>query len=198
MLYDIDTRRTRGELLALNTARLRLAVLGRREAGRITEYLVNNRSFHQEFSQTHDDSYFTESEQKKYIHYDCESFRFGELVPLWIIERDTGLIIGRVSFFNIAYGGMMNCATGYHLDEAHTSKGFMTEALKAAVQFMFNEYHMHRIEAFILPENRASLELVKRCGFEYEGKRVSYMHINGSYRDHESYYLLNPGAVTKN
>ena len=24
------------------------------------------------------------------------------------------------------------------------------------------------------------------------------MHINGSYRDHEAYYLLNPGAVTKN
>ena len=140
------------------------------EAGRITEYLVNNRSFHQEFSQTHDDSYFTESEQKKYIHYDCESFQARRTCSAVDYRARDRAYYRKSVIFNIAYGGMMNCATGYHLDEAHTSKGFMTEALKAAVQFMFNEYHMHRIEAFILPENRASLELVKRCGFEYEGK----------------------------
>ena len=55
---------------------------------------------------------------------------------------------------------------------------------------MFKEYKMHRIEAFILPENKRSIDLVNRLGFAYEGKRVSYMHINGAYRDHEAYYML--------
>jgi ribosomal-protein-alanine N-acetyltransferase len=177
-------------MLALDTDNLRLAVLRKSEAARVAEYLQNNRDFHKQFSQTHTDDYFTVSTQKKYLAYDCNSFLEGSLVPLWITLKDDNKIIGRVSFFNFAYGGMMSCACGYHLDKDHTGKGYMTEALKSAMAFVFDEYKMHRIEAFIVPENEPSLNLVKRVGFHYEGKRNSYMHINGRYRDHEAFYML--------
>ena len=177
-------------MLALETDRLRLSVLRKSEAPRVADYFIRNREFHKKFAQTHTDDYFTVSMQKKYLAYDYESFLEGTLVPLWIISRETGEIIGRVSFFNFAYGGMMSCACGYHLDKEHTGRGYMTEALKGAMAFVFDEYKMHRIEAFILPENEASLNLVKRAGFHYEGQRISYMHINGRYRDHEAFYIL--------
>lgn len=188
--YSVSSNRARCEMLALDTDNLRLAVLRKSEAARITEYLQNNRDFHKPFSQTHTDDYFTVSTQKKYLAYDCNSFLEGSLVPLWITLKDDNKIIGRVSFFNFAYGGMMSCACGYHLDKDHTGKGYMTEALKSAMAFVFDEYKMHRIEAFIVPENEPSLNLVKRVGFHYEGKRNSYMHINGRYRDHEAFYML--------
>lgn len=188
--YSVSSNRARCEMLALDTDNLRLAVLRKSEAARITEYLLNNRDFHKQFSQTHTDDYFTVSTQKKYLAYDCNSFLEGSLVPLWITLKDDNKIIGRVSFFNFAYGGMMSCACGYHLDKDHTGKGYMTEALKSAMAFVFDEYKMHRIEAFIVPENEPSLNLVKRVGFHYEGKRNSYMHINGRYRDHEAFYML--------
>ena len=188
--YSVSSNRARCEMLALDTDNLRLAVLRKSEAARVTEYLLNNRDFHKQFSQTHTDDYFTVSTQKKYLAYDCNSFLEGSLVPLWITLKDDNKIIGRVSFFNFAYGGMMSCACGYHLDKEHTGKGYMTEALKSAMAFVFDEYKMHRIEAFIVPENDPSLNLVKRVGFHYEGKRNSYMHINGRYRDHEAFYML--------
>ena len=188
--YSVSSNRARCEMLALDTDNLRLAVLRKSEAARVTEYLLNNRNFHKQFSQTHTDDYFTVSTQKKYLAYDCNSFLEGSLVPLWITLKDDNKIIGRVSFFNFAYGGMMSCACGYHLDKDHTGKGYMTEALKSAMAFVFDEYKMHRIEAFIVPENEPSLNLVKRVGFHYEGKRNSYMHINGRYRDHEAFYML--------
>jgi len=188
--YSVSTNRARYEMLALDTDNLRLAVLRKSEAARVTEYLLDNRDFHKQFSQTHTDDYFTVSTQKKYLAYDCNSFLEGSLVPLWISLKDDNRIIGRVSFFNFAYGGMMSCACGYHLDKDHTGKGYMTEALKSAMAFVFDEYKMHRIEAFIVPENEPSLNLVKRVGFHYEGKRNSYMHINGRYRDHEAFYML--------
>lgn len=188
--YSVSTNRARYEMLALDTDNLRLAVLRKSEAARVTEYLLDNRDFHKQFSQTHTDDYFTVSTQKKYLAYDCNSFLEGSLVPLWISLKDDNRIIGRVSFFNFAYGGMMSCACGYHLDKDHTGKGYMTEALKSAMAFVFDEYKMHRIEAFIVPENEPSLNLVKRVGFHYEGKRNSYMHINGRYRDHEAFYIL--------
>lgn len=188
--YKVANDRSRFEVLALETERLRLSVLRKSEAPRVTAYFVKNRDFHKKYSQTHTDDYFTVSMQRKYLAYDYNSFLDGSLVPLWITLKETGEIIGRVSFFNFAFGGMMSCACGYHLDKDHTGKGYMTEALKGAMAFVFDEYKMHRIEAFIVPDNDPSLNLVKRCGFHYEGKRISYMHINGKYRDHEAFYIL--------
>lgn len=195
MDYLIAQKRGRNELLAIETDRLRLSVLRKSEAARITEYFVKNRDFHKRFAQTHPDSYFTVSEQKEYIGFDCDSFLDGALVPFWITIKGSDQIIGRVSYFNLAYGGMMNCAVGYHMDKDYTGKGYMTEALKASCSFMFREYKMHRIEAFILPENEPSIRLIKRAGFVYEGTRVSYMHIDGRYRDHEAFCLFEPGFL---
>ena len=188
--YIVSGDRRRCEMLALETERLRLSVLRKSEAQRITEYFVKNREFHRKFAQTHSDDYFTVSSQKKYLAYDCDSFLEGTLVPLWISLKGDPEVIGRISFFNFAYGGMMSCACGYHLDKEHVGQGYMTEALKGSMAFLFDEYKMHRIEAFILPENEPSLDLVKRLGFHYEGRRISYMHINGKYRDHEAFYIL--------
>ena len=188
--YIIAPKRSRYEMLALETENLRLSVLRKSEAARISEYFIKNREFHRKFSQTRTDEYFTVSTQRKYLAYDCESFLDGTLVPLWISLKGNDRVIGRVSFFNFAFGGMMSCACGYHLDKDHTGRGYMTEALRGAMAFVFDEYKMHRIEAFILPENEASINLVKRLGFHYEGMRISYMHINGEYRDHEAFYIL--------
>ena len=188
--YIIAPKRSRYEMLALETENLRLSVLRKSEAARISEYFIKNREFHRKFSQTRTDEYFTVSTQRKYLAYDCESFLDGTLVPLWISLKGNDQVIGRMSFFNFAFGGMMSCACGYHLDKDHTGRGYMTEALRGAMAFVFDEYKMHRIEAFILPENEASINLVKRLGFHYEGMRISYMHINGEYRDHEAFYIL--------
>lgn len=188
--YSVAPDRKRYEMLALETENLRLSVLRKSEAQRTAAYFLNNREFHKPFAQTHTDEYFTAATQKKYLIFDCNSFLEGTLVPFWITMKGTNEIIGRVSFFNFAFGGMMSCAVGYHLDKDHTGKGYMTEALRGALAFIFDEYKMHRVEAFIVPENEPSLNLVKRAGFHYEGKRVSYMHINGRYRDHEAFYIL--------
>lgn len=188
--YSVAKKRARYEMFALETENLRLSVLRKSEAPRISEYLLNNMEFHRKFSQTHSDDYFTVSTQKKYLAYDCNSFLEGSLVPFWISIKGDEKVIGRVSFFNFAFGGMMSCACGYHLDKDHTGRGYMTEALRGAMAFVFDEYKLHRIEAFIVPENTPSINLVKRLGFHYEGLRRSYMHINGEYRDHEAFYIL--------
>ena len=115
--YKVANDRNRYEVLALETERLRLSVLRKSEASRVNSYFVKNRDFHKKYSQTHTEDYFTVSMQRKYLAYDYNSFLDGTLVPLWITLKETGEIIGRVSFFNFAFGGMMSCACGYHLDK---------------------------------------------------------------------------------
>lgn len=192
-MYTLVERLKPYELFAMETDRLRLSVLKRSCSRMVTDYIVRNRQFHKKWSQTHDESYFTEKTQKDYLRFDVSEYLNGRVVPLYLTRRgEPGRILGRITFFNFAYGGMMSCSVGYHLDEEETGMGYMTEALTEACRMIMDVMHIHRIEAFILPDNEKSLAVIKRCGFTHEGRRVSYMHINGKWEDHEAFYLLAP------
>ncbi len=192
-MYTLVERLKPYELFAMETDRLRLSVLKRSCSRMVTDYIVRNRQFHKKWSQTHDESYFTEKTQKDYLRFDVSEYLNGRVVPLYLTRRgEPGRILGRITFFNFAYGGMMSCSVGYHLDEEETGKGYMTEALTEACRMIMDVMHILRIEAFILPDNEKSLAVIKRCGFTHEGRRVSYMHINGKWEDHEAFYLLAP------
>ena len=56
----------------------------------------------------------------------------------------------------------------------------LTMALKAVV----NDFHMHRIEAYIHPKNLYSLKLCHSLGFISEGTAYAYARINGRWEDH--------------
>lgn len=67
----------------------------------------------------------------------------------------------------------------------------MTEAVEAVVNHAFQELHLHRIEANIMPRNRASLRVVEKLGFRNEGVSREYLKINGKWEDHIHMVLLN-------
>jgi len=58
-----------------------------------------------------------------------------------------------------------------------------------ATDACFTEYGLHRMEICIRPENAASLRVVQKLGFRYEGLRRRYIHIDGDWRDHYAFSL---------
>lgn len=70
-------------------------------------------------------------------------------------------------------------------------KGFMTEALKAVLDFGFRELNLHRVEALVADWNTPSVKLLLRNGFKKEGTmREDYLY-NGKYENSVCYSLLN-------
>ncbi len=70
----------------------------------------------------------------------------------------------------------------------------MREALGLMLTFAFGDpiddgLGLHRLEANIMPENRASLEVVRSLGFRLEGLSRRYLKIAGTWRDHERWAL---------
>jgi ribosomal-protein-alanine N-acetyltransferase len=53
------------------------------------------------------------------------------------------------------------------------------------VGYAFTTLKLHRVEANIMPENKASLALIRKCGFRFEGLAKRYLQINGRWSDHE-------------
>lgn len=102
-------------------------------------------------------------------------------------------MIGRINFTSISRGPFQSCLLGYQIDAACEGRGLMSEALQAAIGFMFGARRLHRIEANYRPENARSAALLARLGFERIGLAPEYLFIDGAWRDHVQTQKLNAG-----
>jgi ribosomal-protein-alanine N-acetyltransferase len=109
----------------------------------------------------------------------------------WLVcRRSDGAIVGGVSLNHVVRGVFQNAAIGYWLGAAHTGRGHMTEAVRLAVGHAFRRMGLHRVEANVIPENRASKGVVRRAGFRKEGLSPRFLKIDGRWRDHERWAVL--------
>ncbi len=123
---------------------------------------------------------------KRYL----QDIRDDRAYPFLIFAGNERILIGGLTLSNVRRGVAMTCSVGYWIGERYARKGYMTDALSAVVQFCFDELALHRIEAACLPHNKASIALLKRCGFQEEGYARGYLKINGTWQDHLLFAIL--------
>jgi len=100
------------------------------------------------------------------------------------------VLLGGLSFGHVRRGVSQAATLGYWMGETHAGKGHMTRAVRAACAYMFEKQGLHRIEAACLPNNEPSKRLLERVGFRQEGYARSYLNINGQWRDHLLFAML--------
>ena len=111
-------------------------------------------------------------------------------IGLLVVDKDSGVIAGCININNIIRGSFLSASLGYYAAASFAGRGYMREGLALAVKFAFTRLGLHRLEANIQPANTRSIELVKSCGFEKEGLSPQYLFIDGAWRDHERWALL--------
>jgi len=120
-----------------------------------------------------------------------DAARRGTSLP-WVLRWDEARkapIIGQCTVSNITYGSVQSCTVGYWIDKAYAGRGLMPLAVALAADYAMRTLSLHRVEICIRPENTASLRVVQKLGFRYEGRRPRYIHIAGAWRDHEVFAL---------
>lgn len=116
--------------------------------------------------------------------------RSGRHEKLLICRTGDGAVLGAVNLNEIVRGPAQSAFLGYWIGAPHARQGYMTEALQLALRHAFRTLGLHRLEANILPGNRASLALVRRAGFRREGYSRRHLRIAGRWADHERWALL--------
>lgn len=83
------------------------------------------------------------------------------------------IFIGTCGIYSI-YWHQKRASLGYDLDPKYWNKGFMNEALKEFFKFIHEEFKIHRLQATVLPNNKQSIKLLSKLGFQKEGLLNDY------------------------
>nr|HET6904382.1 GNAT family protein [Ktedonobacteraceae bacterium] len=122
-------------------------------------------------------------ERQRHRFEQKERFRWG------IALKDSDTIIGTggyVAWNHIWY----NAELGYDLARPYWGQGIMTEAVRAMIQFGFEHMGLHRIEAEVMPENTASVRLLRKLDFQEEGVLHERSFWKGGFHDLAIFALL--------
>jgi len=120
----------------------------------------------------------------------------GTSARLVLFEGDEdGRVVGNVSYTGIVRGPVQACFLGYMLERDLEGKGVMHEALRRSIEWIFGEVGLHRIMANHLPENERSGKLLRRLGFQVEGRARAYLKLDGVWKDHVLTALVNPADL---
>ncbi len=118
-----------------------------------------------------------------------------EAYPFLIFREADDALLGGLTLGQVRRG-VAQCATlGYWIGAPHAGRGYMTRSVLAVSSFAFGHLRLHRIEAACLPQNVASMRLLKRCGYQQEGYARAYLRINGAWQDHLLFARLEGDAA---
>ena len=155
------------------------------DAGAVADYYSRNRLFHKPWDPTRTEEFFTRSFWRKHIPDVLRENRQGRQLDLFIFKKERrDRVVGKITFSAIIRGAFHACLLGYALDADEEGKGLMTEALRSAIDHMFNAENLHRIMANYIVSNKRSATLLERLGFQVEGMAKEYLLIDGRWQDH--------------
>jgi len=101
-----------------------------------------------------------------------------------VFRKNDDAIVGGLNLSHVHRGVTQSCSLGYWVGKRYARKGYVSDAVAAAMSFVFDELALHRLEAACVPTNEASRRLLMKVGFTQEGYAREYLRINGEWRDH--------------
>ncbi len=120
----------------------------------------------------------------------AEEMARDESYSFFIFRDQDDVLLGGLSLGHVRRGVSQAATLGYWMGEPYAGQGYMSRAVRAAIGYAFEKQGLHRIEAACLPNNEPSKILLQRVGFQQEGYARSYLSINGQWRDHLLFALL--------
>jgi len=166
--------------------RVGIRLIRARDARVLQDHLMSNRAWLRPWEATSPDGAVL-LDMKIGIRRLLQQYRDGAGVPL--VMEYGGRVAGQLNVWGIARGSLASATIGYWVAREFAGRDITPTSVALATDLCFTELRLHRMEICIRPENDASLRVVQKLGFRYEGLRRRYIHIDGDWRDHYAFAL---------
>ncbi|MCG9722008.1 GNAT family N-acetyltransferase [Shewanella sp. Isolate7] len=176
----------------LTTTRTHIRLLSHDEAELLLRYYLQNREHLAPWEPAREDDYFTLASAQSVVVANARLAEAGLAFKFAIFNREQTDIIGLCNITNLVMGVFKAANLGYSVAERYQGQGYMTEALSALLDWVFDEVGLNRVMANYMPHNLSSARLLERLGFEREGYAKAYLKIAGQWQDHVLTAKLNP------
>jgi ribosomal-protein-alanine N-acetyltransferase len=150
---------------------------------------VENRSFLDPYEPIRGEEFFTGPGQRREIERGMSDAAADRAYPFGIYSREGGVLIGALRLSSVVRGAWHNANLGYFVGRQHNGRGAGTEAVGLALEYAFESARLHRVQAAVMPANRASIRVLEKNSFRREGYALRYLRIAGEWRDHEIFAI---------
>jgi len=150
--------------VVLETARLRLVLPCDEAAPLLVKHFVDNKDHRGPWDPPRPERFFTEEFWREALARARREYAARVSMKLILFSGEK--VAGTCNFTQVV---ARECRLGYGLDGRFVAKGYMTEALRAAIPLAFERLAVDRIRASYLPANARSARLLARLGFEPTG-----------------------------
>lgn len=118
----------------------------------------------------------------------------GHAWPFFIFAEADQALVGAITLSNVRRGVAETGTLGYWIGQDFAGRGYATAAVRAMIDYAFDDLKLHRVEAACVPDNAASRRVLEKAGFVLEGEARAYLKINGAWADHLLFGVVNDGA----
>ena len=177
----------------IETERLKIRLPLVADIPEVIRYYGDNRDHLQPFSPAFAPDFLDQVVWLEQVRIRSSEFDAAESFRAFLFERSSPeRIVGNLNLTQVHRGASQSCVLGYNLAREEQGKGYMTEAVRGAVDFAFGKWRLHRVAASYMPHNTRSAAVLERCGFQVEGRAPAYLLINGRWEDHVLTAITNP------
>jgi len=176
-----------------STDRLDLRILTGDSAEDVLNFYQKNQEVFEMYEPTHPENFYTLNYQQSLLTCEYNLAVKASSIRFWVFNKlQPTHIIGTVAFHNIVQSIYKSCQIGYKFDQKHWKQGYAKESIAKAISIIFDELKLHRIEAFVMPSNSPSIQLLESLNFMEEGLCRENILIQDIWTDHLRYSLIHP------
>ena len=123
------------------------------------------------------------------IERESSAMAAGKQLRFGIERSEDNFLIGTCTLFSLVQQ-CRRAEVGYAMAQHAWGKAYMDEALRALLNYGFDELKLNRVEADIDPRNEASARTLERLGFQREGHLRERWIVGDEVSDTALYGLL--------
>jgi ribosomal-protein-serine acetyltransferase len=125
----------------------------------------------------------------RYADASASDWDQGRACRFTIRHRSTRALFGVVGLEAFAHLHQ-SVELGYWLRKEATRQGAMTEASRLVLAWAFGKMNVHRVRVAAATDNHASLAVIRRLGFHFEGIARDAERCHGRWLDHAVFGML--------
>lgn len=158
------------------------------DAEQLAVMLKRNKEAWSTYEPIHEAYYYTPDAQRKKLKESLHMLRRQREFTFGVFCKQQ--LVGHLSLYAVKKMPYSSGFIGYGMDVDFMQKGIMTEAVHLLERFAFEQLRLHRLEAYVSPQNISSIRVLEKANFSQEGLLRKLLYINGLWEDHYLYALL--------